>query len=64
MKKHEAFILLEDHKENFENNPKCQLINPAESESGKLSKITLDKINSNLRKTLNLNQWNGITPKM
>ncbi len=46
-----------DHKENFENNPKCRLINPAKSESGKLSKIILDKINSNLRKILNLNQW-------
>ncbi len=43
MKKREAFISLKDHKENFENNPKCQLINPAKSESGKLSKIILDK---------------------
>jgi hypothetical protein len=43
MKKREAFIFLKDHKENFENNPKCQLINPAKSESGKWSK--------------NLNQW-------
>ncbi len=57
MKKREAFISLKDHKENFENNPKCRLINPAKSESGKLSKIILDKINSNLRKVLNLNQW-------
>ena len=57
MKKREAFISLNDHKENFENNPKCRLINPAKSESGKLSKIILDKINSNLRKILNLNQW-------
>ncbi len=57
MKKREAFISLKDHKENFENNPKCRLINPAKSESGKLSKIILDKINSNLRKILNLNQW-------
>ena len=57
MKKREAFISLKDHKENFENNPKCRLINPAKSESGKLSKIILNKINSNLRKILNLNQW-------
>ncbi len=56
MKKREAFISLKHHKENFENNPKCRLINPAKSESGKLSKIILDKINSNLRKILNLNQ--------
>ena len=57
MKKREAFISLKDHKENFENNPKCRLINPAKSESGKLSKIILDEINSNLRQKLNLNQW-------
>ena len=44
-------------KENFENNPKCRLINSAKSESGKLGKAFLDKINSNLRKILNLSQW-------
>ena len=57
MKKREAFISLKDHKENFENKPKCRLINPAKSESGKLRKIILDEINSNLRQKLNLNQW-------
>jgi hypothetical protein len=57
MKKREAFISLKDHKENFENNPKCRLINPAKNELGKLSKIILDEINSNLRQKLNLNQW-------
>ena len=31
MKKREAFISLKDHKENFENNPKCRLINPAKA---------------------------------
>jgi hypothetical protein len=43
MKKREAFITLKDHQENFENNPKCRLINPAKIESGKLSKVILDK---------------------
>jgi hypothetical protein len=57
MKKREAFIFLKDHKENFENNQKCRLINHAKSESEKLSKIILDEINSNLRERLNLNQW-------
>ena len=28
MKKREGFISLKDQKENFENNPKCRLINP------------------------------------
>ena len=57
MKKREAFISLKDHKENFENNPKCRLINPAKSDSGKISKLILDKINSQLRTILNVNQW-------
>ena len=45
MKKREAFISLKDHKENFENNPKCRLINPAKSDSGKISQLILDKVN-------------------
>ena len=57
MKKREAFISLKDHKENFENNPKCRLINPAKSDSGKISKLILDKINTQLRTILNVNQW-------
>ena len=57
MKKREAFISLKDHKENFQNNPKCWLINPAKSHSGKISKSILDKINTNLRLILNVNQW-------
>ena len=55
--KREAFISLKDHKENFENNPKCRLINPAKSDSGKISKLILDKINTHLRTILNVNQW-------
>ena len=35
----EGFISLKDHKENFENNPKCRLLNPAKSDSGKLRLI-------------------------
>ena len=50
MKKREAFISLKDHKENFENNPKCRLINPAKSDSGKISKLILDKINMHATK--------------
>ena len=50
MKKREAFISLKDHKENFENNPKCRLINPAKSDSGKISKLILDKVNTHLLK--------------
>ena len=57
MKKREAFISLKDHKENFENNPKCRLINPAKSDTGKISKLILDEINTQLRTILNVNQW-------
>ena len=57
MKKREAFISIKDHKENFENNPKCRLINPAKSDSGKISKLILDKVNTHLRTILNVNQW-------
>ena len=57
MKKCEAFISCKDHKENFENNPKCRLVNPAKSDSGKISKLILDKVNTNLRTILNVNQW-------
>ena len=40
-----CFITLKDHKENFLNNPKTRLINPAKNEVGRISKIILDKIN-------------------
>ena len=33
--KSNAFITLKDHKENFQSNPKCRLINLAKSEMGK-----------------------------
>ena len=33
-----SFITLKDHKENFINNPKCRLINPAKSEIRIVSK--------------------------
>ena len=32
-------ISLKDHKENFQNNPAVRLINPAENELGKVSKV-------------------------
>ena len=34
-----AFITLKDHKENFENQPKCRLINPAKTNIGKITTI-------------------------
>ena len=52
MKKREAFISLKDRKGNFENMPKCRFINTAKSDSGKISKLILDKINTQFRTIL------------
>ena len=46
--KNNCFITLKDHKENFLNNPRTRLLNPAENELGKISKAILDKMNLNL----------------
>ena len=49
MAKVSAFISLKDHKEDFENHPKCRLIKPAKSNLDKISKTILDKINNEIR---------------
>lgn len=53
----DAFITLKDHKDNFQNNPKCRLLNPAKSEIGKISKYHMQRINDDIRKKINVNQW-------
>ena len=53
----DAFITLKDHKPNFTSKPTCRLINPTKSEIGKVSKGILERINSNIAKTRNFNQW-------
>ena len=55
--KKEAFITLKDHKENFKNDPKCRLINPAKSELGRVSKQILDHINTELSTITEAHQW-------
>ena len=52
-----AFVTLKDHKENFENDPKCRLINPAKSNIGKISKQLLQQLNKNIRANTELTQW-------
>ena len=54
---HLAFITMKDHKEDFRSNPKCRLINPSKSELGKVSKIILKQVKTNLRDSLVLSQW-------
>ena len=44
-----AFVTLKDHKENFQSNPKCRLINPAKSEIGRVSKFFIENINTTVR---------------
>ena len=56
----DAFITLKDHKPNFANKPTCRLINPTKSEIGKVSKKTLDRINSTIAKKRNFTQWKNI----
>ena len=51
------FFTLKDHKENFQNNATVRLINPANNDIGRISKVILDKINSSLIKQLKVNQW-------
>ena len=54
---HEAFITLKDHKENFQNNTKCRLINPAKSEIGIINKHYIETINNTIREKTQVNQW-------
>ena len=53
----EAFVTLKDHKDNFNLNPKCRLINPTKSEIGSISKVHLQEINSEVRQKTKLHQW-------
>ena len=55
--KKEAFISLKDHKPNFDNNPKCRLINPTKSEIGKISKKILERINHKVKRQTHSHQW-------
>ena len=53
----QAFITLKDQKNNFQNNPKWRLINPAKSKLRIVSKHYIEEINKNIRKAINVNQW-------
>ena len=55
--KRESFITIKDHKDNFENNTKCRLINPAKSELGKVSKKIVARIATSLKEKTKLNLW-------
>ena len=57
MAQRQAFISLKNHKENFENNPKRRLLNPAKNNLWLLSKQVLDRINKNIWSKTNSNRW-------
>ena len=57
MQENQCYITVKDHKEDFPYKRSCRLINPSKSDIGKLSKIILDKINSDILLTVQLNQW-------
>ena len=52
------FLTSKDHKDNFRVCfPKYRLLNPTKSELGKISKHILQQISTNIRTSLNVNQW-------
>ena len=57
---HESFITLKDHEDNFQNNLKCRLINPAKCQIGIISKHYIEEINKYVRRGINVNQWRNI----
>ena len=57
MSQNECYITLKDHKDNFQNNPKVRLINPAKSYIGQISKEYLQEINDQILIITKLNQW-------
>ena len=55
--KKESFISLKDHKQNFQHDPKCRLINPTKSEMGLVAQKILQRVNAEIRETTKLKQW-------
>lgn len=53
----EAYITVKDHKQNFQHEPKCRLINPTKSEIGIISHHILTRINKEIRNKTRVNQW-------
>ena len=51
-----TFITLKDHKGNVRTSHPYRLINPSKSELDKVSKVMLERVNTNLVKSLNVNQ--------
>ena len=52
-----AYVILKDHKKNFNTKLSCRLINPVKSEIGIVSKLELEKINRAITNQIKCNQW-------
>lgn len=57
MRKTHSYLLLKDHKPNFENNPQSRLINPSKTELGLISKSILKKITLKTQEKHYKNLW-------
>ena len=55
--KRQCFVTIKDHKDYFRVNPKYRLLNPTKNELGKISKHILQQVSTNIRRVLNVNQW-------
>lgn len=53
----EAFISLKDHKQDFQHQPKCRLINPTKTEMGLVAQKILQRVNADIRGSTKLKQW-------
>ena len=53
----QAYVTLKDHKDIFNNNPSCRLINPTTPEIGRVSSKILQKINAKVRQATKHTQW-------
>ena len=48
---------MKEHKYDFPHKISCRLINPSKSNTGKISKVSIDKINTKLLEVFKVNQW-------
>ena len=55
--KKESFISLKDHKQNFQHQPQCRLINPTKSEMGIVAQKILQRVNADIKGSTKLKQW-------
>ena len=53
----QCYVTLKDHKSDFLSKQDTRLINPSNSDIGKISKKIVEEINKTIRKTKDFNQW-------